>query len=500
MRLRALLCVAAAAGALRAQDGEGIDVNVRVVGPTGCPLPGVQIGEVKPEKPLGRTDASGALRVRVRRNGQIRVLDEVFAPELEVFTPQGLVPVPIPTAKVTGEDVVLRCDEGVAGRMCFVDAETGAEIRGVPWNAVDYQSRSIEQGIVLCRPGGEGKITVTPPAGYRVWEQYGKLSLGPMSCFARSVSAVVPLRKAVEIEILVKDHKGKPATFVSVTSVEVGGVVCRTSSTWDEKSTPGRVRLFVPHFREGRVSVRLRKWILGGEAVATWTTKLGWAYKAKVSGSIKLPEPEDLEPEEPDDNSGIGIWNREPPPADRVGKVVIRARRSDGSAAAGIPVKLECKAHSGRNVEATLDAEGRASFDALAIGRWAVDLRAAGFLGQRMFVDVGEDTLEIDYAEPVGGLLKVTVVDKKDRPLPFAELSLSKAKDKTWTGGSFETDDEGCQRVDMFTDHVGQRTLVWLPPGELTVHARYGARRADAAVTVVSGEAGEAWIVLDDEP
>jgi hypothetical protein len=500
MRLRALLCVAAAAGALRAQDGGDVDVNVRVVGPTGCPMPGVQIGEATARRPLGRTDASGALRVRVRRGEQIRVLDDVFAPELVIITPQGLVPVPIPTAKVTGHDVVLRCDEGVLGRMRFVDAETGADVQGAQWNAVDYASRSIEQGIVLCHPGGDGQIAVTSPVGYRVWEQdVGELRLGPMSYFARSVSAVVPLRKAVEIEILVKDHRGKPATFVSVTSVEVGGIVSRTA--WDEKSTPGRVRLSVPHFREGRVSVRLsKKTLFGSEAVATWTTKLGWAYKAKVSGSIRLPAPEDLEPEEPSDNSAIGVVGDEPPPADRVGKVVIRARRSDGSAAAGIPVKLQCKADRKRDVEATLDAEGRASFDALAIGRWAVDLRAAGFLGQRLFVDVSEDTLEIDYEEPMGGLLEVTVVDRKDRPLPFAELSLSKPKDKSWKGGSFETDAEGCQRVDMFTDHAGQRTLDWLPPGELKVDARYGARKGSVTVAVVGGDTGKARIVVDDEP
>jgi hypothetical protein len=255
--------------------------------------------------------------------------------------------------------------------------------------------------------------------------------------------------------------------------------------------------------------VRVREESEKGVALGMWTTKLDWNYVPKVKGSVKLtaPGPDPDRPER-EEGLGIGIGDKNPPPKS-TGRLVVRAFRFDGTPAAGLPVtihhtfvpKKRGPFWEHRRHDAVLDESGEAVFDGIATGEWAVDLVAAGFLGDQPRVKVAADeVVELDFEEPIGGALDVTVVDGKGRPLPFAELQIGRPRYERWLLVSSEIDAEGRHRADLFTDHKGVRSLYHMPPGELEVEARYGARKAATKVTIESGETGKVALVLDDEP
>src|SRR6185503_2300122 len=93
---------------------------------------------------------------------------------------------------------------------------------------------------------------------------------------------------------------------------------------------------------------------------------------------------------------------------------------------------------------------------------------------------------EVTLREPRGARLEVLVTDEQGNPRPCARLTVS--------GKVFDVVD-GVQRVDLFTDHLGRRTLERVEPGVRTVSALWGSRRGSQEVDLADGETRRLTIV-----
>jgi hypothetical protein len=125
---------------------------------------------------------------------------------------------------------------------------------------------------------------------------------------------------------------------------------------------------------------------------------------------------------------------------------------------------------------------GESGFAVLAAvpeGRHRVSGVVAGRLPATAVVVVRPDeTTEVVLVEPAGATLDVVVVDEAGEPRPSARLSLEV--------GWFDVRD-GVQRLDLFTDRLGRRTLTRVEPGPVTVGATWGSRTGSAGVTLRDG-------------
>ena len=124
-------------------------------------------------------------------------------------------------------------------------------------------------------------------------------------------------------------------------------------------------------------------------------------------------------------------------------------------------------------------------------GRHGIAARQAGFLTVSKEVEVVEGrTIEIELRESTGLRREIEVVDGDGNPLPFARIEPRGAK------GNAEWIDEqqGTQRLDLFTDHEGRRTLARLNPQVTRLTVTWGSRKA--TVDLGEGEDGTLRLVL----
>ena len=150
------------------------------------------------------------------------------------------------------------------------------------------------------------------------------------------------------------------------------------------------------------------------------------------------------------------------------------------------------RARRWRSVE--LDADGRARAEDLVAGRYRVALHEAGLVSSSAVVDVAADAeATASLAESSGGSIDVLVVDGDGRPLPFASLDVGRLP---WGLEWLDVSDEGVQRLDRFTDHLGRRALEHVEPGEVEVTVRWGSRSAKSKVAVSDGDRAIARFVL----
>lgn len=141
-----------------------------------------------------------------------------------------------------------------------------------------------------------------------------------------------------------------------------------------------------------------------------------------------------------------------------------------------------------------LDPDGRARLDGLAAGRYVAKLREAGLVAVSAAVEVSANGVApVDLVEPEGGTVDVVLVDADGRPLPFGTFSVDLPSGLTW----LDVDDDGAQRIDVFTDAAGRRVLGHVESGEVEVYASWASRTAKTTVTVVDGGRAAARLVLD---
>jgi hypothetical protein len=163
---------------------------------------------------------------------------------------------------------------------------------------------------------------------------------------------------------------------------------------------------------------------------------------------------------------------------------VVRARRRDGSPAAGAFVTVRSANEGVAPADVRLDDDGVATAPTAA-GRNVITLFEPGLVPATATVEVlAGAALEVDLREPRGGTLEVEVVDEDGRGLPFPTLSVRASSRVEWV----DVDEDGTQRVDSFADEGGRRTLRRVEPGDVVVAAAWGGRRGEATVRVLDGE------------
>ena len=115
-------------------------------------------------------------------------------------------------------------------------------------------------------------------------------------------------------------------------------------------------------------------------------------------------------------------------------------------------------------------------------------VRADGRLPARASGALAEGAeASITVREPKGARVEVTVVDEAGRPRPSTLLDLGERV-------VFDVVD-GVQRLDLYTDADGRRTLERVEPGRVTIRATWGTRHGHVTVDLEDGVTTEVRIV-----
>jgi hypothetical protein len=480
------------------------DVTVRVVGPTGAPLPGRRIGVDVGDEVLrldSVTDATGTALVRdLPWDGSA---DVVLWEE-----PHGSrVPPPLDRECTRGPEVLLRAQLGVPLRVHVVDAETGLSLQAVC-------ARSADRLAETC-PGGEYHVDAGAEAhGYVAWDPPDHR--GPMSVFATSLFAVRPLRHVARVTVVVTEHDGSAPRDPRFQQVRFAGKDLAESRF--EPVAPGEFALRGVPFLRGeplRVGVVVRDH--DGDEGAHEFADGSWRIDRPASRgdevTVHLPG-----------HAGEETWVRLllPPPAPRrggtfvgrggsrsvrsvgcgspakpcyPGTLVVTAVRRGGAPAAGASVRVTRDGGGGgRSDGRYLDRDGRAVFLGLEAATYRVFLEEPGLVTASALVDVVHlQERVVALVEGEGARLRVEVLDREGRGLPFATLSVKTVEGPGWV----DLGDDGVQRIDPFTDHLGRRTLEHVDPGEVTITATWGSRTGKAVVQAEEGRRHEVRIVLE---
>jgi hypothetical protein len=136
----------------------------------------------------------------------------------------------------------------------------------------------------------------------------------------------------------------------------------------------------------------------------------------------------------------------------------------------------------------TPDAKGEVVLERLKPGELELCVRTPGRLPARHATLVRADQEVVaTLREPAGARLEVVVVDEEGRARPTALLEIR--------GAAFFDVEGSTQRADLFTDHLGRRSISRMEPGQAEIHATWGSRKGFEKVTLVDGETTRVRIV-----
>ncbi len=333
------------------------------------------------------------------------------------------------------------------------------------------------------------RIVVRPPVGFVTLENHTSLDT-LLVADARALTLLVPVVHEAVLEVVIRGPDGRPAEGAVLQTLSVGG------KRWPphvEHLGPGSLRIRgIPH--------------LAGEPVAA-----GIEWRPKGDGQT-LPS-ETPEDEDGPKNLKVTIPDRLDSPwavvldlSGSTGSLADRTqvdfdwkrnrrdatpRKADGAAGT---LRLRILGWDGaplRNVRlpgTVTDAQGMATITALAAQQQDFLVRVPGRLPIRCSVNLRPSEVTTHEArEPVGARLEVAVVDEDGRPRPTALLQIR--------GATFFDVEVTTQRVDLFTDHLGRRSISRVEPGEAEIHASWGSRKGFEKVTLVDGETTRVRIV-----
>jgi len=442
------------------------DCRVRVVGPTGVPLPGIKIGRGKAEGRgmlVGRTGEDGTLVVRdLPYDGSVYlIIEDERLPALLRVTSRGFRPFHVQRGAVTGPELTIRAAKGVHAEFAFVDAETGKALREVAWAAgrgAGPPAAGARRLVFGTWPLRLGAV----PDGYVTDTRH--VDLGGRSLFAKELRAFVPVRRAIRIRLLVRLPDGTPAAGAFV-----------PKKFWRANDEGVLVSGPLAYVRDEPVTITaVHRDADGTYREATWEGRLPAEHRPVVRASawLEAVELEGVGFGMPGGNSAIGLaGGRER--AVGSSAIVVTAKRFNGDPAAGATLELEPPGKLAP-VTTTLDARGTARVDGLAGGiRWRVRVHGTGLLPAVRELDLDHDeTMPVTLREPEPGSVAVEVVDERGRPVPFAAIRFEK---EGWYDSAHEIEG-GVDRVDMHVGADGRRTLRHLPAGRLRVYALYGSR------------------------
>ena len=373
-----------------------------------------------------------------------------------------------------------------------VDAETGTPVH-VEGMAAAFakrpNERRLEDGVYeyMARAAREalfaGHIKFKQVRGWVAWDAMSWSAR--RSAYAERLEVVTPLRREVPVSVMVLDHTGAPCAEAYIASFSVAGKT-KHAPTTEQDAYGNRHVDGVPYYRGERLSVSAA--IDQTTAWATASMVLGPDPDRSVELQIRLPKPE---PEGENGTIGIGGGSsssfrdrgrrRKTHPK---GTVIARVLRHNGAPAVNALV-------SGARCRARTDKTGRAVLETCLPGRHKIVVRQVGLLTISAEIEIVEGgTIEIELRESKGLRREIQVVDENGDPLPFARFELRRGNGR----GDWIDEVEGAQRLDLFTDHEGRRTLARVGPHITHVAVFWGSRKA--TIDLGEGETGALRIVL----
>ncbi len=396
---------------------------------------------------------------------------------------------PFPPGAVIDDDALARVRRGVADSIALWESEflDAGEVRADAWppDAHDASTR----------------IVVRPVPGY-VLEDLTPSIRARIAAGVAETYFILPLWPEAILDLSVLDPEGRPAEGAALDGLVVAGRRRDDLVVESEGLPAGQLRIRgIP----GLPGEPIR-------AVIAW----GWDPRTDGEASVEMVEGENLEdpqlvtriPQDPRrpwhevvrllrprgpgssvvmDNDllfeeSLGRWDA-PESGARPATLRVRALGWDGTPLADTIVNDETNL-----IDETTDARGYVRFSGLRPGNHWITMRAPGRFAARRRVTLEEgQTAELDIQEPIGATLEVLVTDEDGRPRPFARLDV----------GDLAVLDvvDGVQRLDLFTDALGRRTLRRVEPGRTRVTARWGSRRGRRRVKLRDAETTSIRIV-----
>jgi hypothetical protein len=130
------------------------------------------------------------------------------------------------------------------------------------------------------------------------------------------------------------------------------------------------------------------------------------------------------------------------------------------------------------------DDRGVALFKNMKPGSYPVRVFGAGAPATDKVTVVAKRTATVSLSAPTGGRVEVTFEDEHGRPLPFASLTIKQPSGLPYA----DVDEDGVQRLDLFADAAGRRTLHSMEPGKVEVVGRYAGQSASYSIDVTDEE------------
>ena len=422
---------------------------------------------------------------------------------------------------VTTDDVT-----AVSLRVETVDAHTGSGLRG-RWSvdtprfrlraegSVDVSAalvRHVELRETLLLRSGEGKPNALPPThvvdtplDLDVPTGYVSLVGGPRLTFHRAAGvretwALAPLVREAVLDVRIFGPGRIPADGARVLAVEVGGALRGVDAeqigrgeirlrgipflpgepvhlglAWDPEGPPPPAReLTVQEILEETEEV-VETGLRRRDASTRVPDDLGtpWSLVVRLPGPLPLVKRDTIE------------TDNDLPYAESIEVVAGQRRRA-------VPVRVRALDDQGRPIVGGHVGGHRTNEDGEAIvdakeGSFTLRVEGPGRFPMTLATEVvfGREN-EVTLREPRGARLEVLVTDEEGRPRACARLTV--------TGKVFDVED-GVQRVDLFTDHRGRRTLARVEPGVRAVRAFWGSRDGSEQVELADGETRRLTIV-----
>jgi hypothetical protein len=329
-------------------------------------------------------------------------------------------------------------------------------------------------------------LRIVPPEGYLFVDSAPLIST--ISAYARALEARVPLRRELELVVVVRDHTGELSDAGIVQSVRAAGSKFERPRV-EVDGFGNRLVRGIPHFSREPVIV----WV-----EIPGTTALGFAEgfmatdaDAALTLTVDLPEPEPAERTRSGERGAIGIGgggasSRGQRRAPRDGRIRVHVERFNGEPAAGAAITLVPEGPDGGYVHARTDEHGRARIDAVRVGRYRVTVSQPGLLPitSESVELTAEAEVHVELRERRGAALDLTVVDDLGAPLPYARVRfLREGREERRP-----IPDGPVQRVDAFADHRGVRSISRLSPEVGQVEVVWGSRRKVVPVTLEDGQ------------
>ena len=123
---------------------------------------------------------------------------------------------------------------------------------------------------------------------------------------------------------------------------------------------------------------------------------------------------------------------------------------------------------------------GVALFKKMKAGTYPVRVFGAGAPVTDKVTVVAKRTATVSLSAPEGGRLEVTLEDEHGRALPFSSLTIKQPSGLPYA----DVNEDGIQRLDLYADELGRRTLHSLEPGQVTVIGRYAGRSVTHKVDI----------------